>query len=65
MSRYNSVPDQRVTAYGIFNSGNLDPGQTSSIMPQIDVPIFFFLGGPSDIAYGNVSLQPSQLLAMG
>lgn len=28
-------------------------------MPQIKVPIFFFLGGPSDIAYGNVSLLPS------
>lgn len=62
MNSFNSVPDPRVTAYGIFNSGNLDPGQTSSIMPQINVPIFFFLGGPSDIAYGNVSLQSRRLL---
>jgi hypothetical protein len=47
------VPDSRVTAYGIFNSGNLDAGSTNRIIPQINVPIFFFLGGPSDIAYGN------------
>jgi hypothetical protein len=50
---YAMVPDDRITAYGIFNSGNLDTSQTTSIMPQINVPIFFFLGGPSDIAYGN------------
>ncbi|KFA46377.1 hypothetical protein S40293_11466 [Stachybotrys chartarum IBT 40293] len=47
------VPDTRVRAYGIFNSGNLDAGSTNRIIPQINVPIFFFLGGPSDIAYGN------------
>ncbi|KAH7322538.1 hypothetical protein B0I35DRAFT_476480 [Stachybotrys elegans] len=50
---YAMVDDPRVSAYGIFNSGNLDPAQTTSIMPQINVPIFFFLGGPSDIAYEN------------
>jgi hypothetical protein len=48
------VPDSRVKAYGIFNSGNLNDGDTNRIIPQVNVPIFFFLGGPSDIAYGNV-----------
>ena len=49
--------DDRVTAFGIFNSGSLDAGQTGAIIGEIDVPIFFFLGGPSDIAYENVSLS--------
>ncbi|KAL2752938.1 hypothetical protein ACRALDRAFT_1083471 [Sodiomyces alcalophilus JCM 7366] len=45
--------DPRVTAFGIFNSGTLDPGQTDATLDPINVPIFFFLGGPSDIAYQN------------
>lgn len=51
--------DDRVTAFGIFNSGTLDPGQTDATLAAINVPIFFFLGGPSDIAYENVSPHPS------
>lgn len=48
--------DDRVTAFGIFNSGTLDPSQTNATLAAVNVPIFFFLGGPSDIAYENVSL---------
>ena len=52
---YAQNQDPRVTAFGIFNSGTLDPGQTDATLGAINVPIFFFLGGPSDIAYENVS----------
>ncbi|KAK2768867.1 hypothetical protein FQN54_000727 [Arachnomyces sp. PD_36] len=45
--------DPRVTAFGIFNSGTLDPSQTDATLGAINVPIFFFLGGPTDIAYEN------------
>lgn len=47
--------DPRVTTIGIFNSGRYDAGGTNNVLPRITKPIFFFLGGPSDIAYGNVS----------
>lgn len=48
--------DDRVTAFGIFNSGTLDPSQTDATLAAINVPIFFFLGGPGDIAYENVRI---------
>lgn len=52
---YAQNQDSRVTAFGIFNSGTLDPSQTDATLGAINVPIFFFLGGPTDIAYENVS----------
>ena len=52
---YAQNQDDRVSAFGIFNSGTLDPSQTDQTLGAINVPIFFFLGGPSDIAYENVS----------
>lgn len=56
---YAQNQDPRISAFGIFNSGTLDPSQTDATLGAINVPIFFFLGGPSDIAYGNVSSSPS------
>jgi hypothetical protein len=53
--------DSRISAYGIFNSGTLDASQTSATMAPINKPIFFFLGGPSDIAYNNVSPSSSRI----
>lgn len=53
---YDNSLDSRVTAVGIFNSGQYDEGGTNANVPPIDKPIFFFLGGESDIAYGNVSV---------
>lgn len=53
---YGNSLDSRVTAMGIFNSGQYDAGGTNANVPPINKPIFFFLGGESDIAYGNVSI---------
>ncbi|KAK6865356.1 hypothetical protein PG995_001884 [Apiospora arundinis] len=50
--------DSRVTTIGIFNSGQYGGGGTSNMHRRITKPIFFFLGGHSDIAYGNGS-KPS------
>ncbi|KAK8027789.1 hypothetical protein PG991_004845 [Apiospora marii] len=50
---YAQAFDPRVTTIGIFNSGQYDAGGTNNVLPRITKPIFFFLGGPSDIAYGN------------
>jgi dienelactone hydrolase len=53
---YDFINDDRVASIGIFNSGllsNYDSART------IRKPVLFALGGPSDIAYGNVgSLYP-------
>lgn len=54
---YDNSLDSRVTAVGIFNSGQYDESGTNANVPPIDKPIFFFLGGQEDIAYGNVSLS--------
>lgn len=52
---YSVSDDERVTAIGIFNSGMLDA--SSPIPSTVTKPIFYFLGGPTDIAYANVSLS--------
>jgi dienelactone hydrolase len=61
---YSLNRDSRISAYGIFNSGTLDASQTDATMDPINKPIFFFLGGPSDIAYNNVSPSSSGLRSM-
>jgi len=45
--------DDRVTALGIFNSGELDPALTDSVVAHLTKPVFYFLGGEDDIAYEN------------
>jgi dienelactone hydrolase len=47
--------DSRVKLIGIFNSGVID-ATVRPLLAQIKVPVGIFLGGPSDIAYPNVSL---------
>lgn len=44
-----------VVGIGIFNSGLLDQGNRARIMSEVKAPIFYFMGGQSDIAYNNVS----------
>lgn len=58
LEAYDMNQDDRVTAFGIFNSGILDQAETDETLAAINVPIFFFLGGPTDIAYENVSPAP-------
>jgi dienelactone hydrolase len=49
---YTQYDDPRVTAIGIFNSGFIDA--TNATPSKITKPIFYFLGGSTDIAYTNV-----------
>ncbi|KAK0611306.1 hypothetical protein B0T14DRAFT_594434 [Immersiella caudata] len=44
-------PDPRVTAIGIFNSGVINAADP--LPSKTTKPIFYFLGGPTDIAYTN------------
>lgn len=49
---YDFIQDSRVATIGIFNSGLLGDYDRARTITK---PIFYFLGGPSDIAYENVS----------
>jgi hypothetical protein len=53
LETYRVWDDKRISYLGIFNSGEF---RNSSTAPKITKPIFYFLGGPTDIAYANVSL---------
>ncbi|KAF2279228.1 uncharacterized protein EI97DRAFT_455503 [Westerdykella ornata] len=51
---YEQAQDARVKALGIFNSGQMSEDGTRKVVPYIKgKPVFYFLGGPSDIAYNN------------
>lgn len=47
--------DGRVGHLGIFNSGQLTEEESLAVASNITKPIFYFLGGPTDVAYENVS----------
>lgn len=47
------VNDNRVTTIGIYNSGLLSEQESRNVVPRINKPIFYFMGGPSDIAFNN------------
>jgi hypothetical protein len=51
---YSASLDSRVTLTGIFNSGLISQGNTV-LFEKLHAPIGWFLGGPTDIAYENVS----------
>ncbi|KAH7120902.1 hypothetical protein B0J11DRAFT_589718 [Dendryphion nanum] len=51
-SYYNAF-DERVSSIGIFNSGQLTPNESTTVAGKVTKPIFYFLGGPSDVAYPN------------
>jgi hypothetical protein len=46
--------DPRVTLLGVFNSGLINTENTK-LFDKFHTPIGYFLGGPTDIAYANVS----------
>lgn len=59
---YEQAQDARVKTIGIFNSGQMSEDGTRKVVPAIKgKSVFFFLGGSSDIAYNNVSLQLSTI----
>ncbi|WQF81095.1 Putative alpha/Beta hydrolase [Colletotrichum destructivum] len=45
--------DSRVSHLGIFNSGQLDEAASRAVAGAAKKPIFYTLGGPSDVAYDN------------
>ncbi|KAK2803378.1 hypothetical protein FQN50_007037 [Emmonsiellopsis sp. PD_5] len=50
---YELVGDERVSMMGIFNSGFFTDEEAQGVVPTIAKPIFYFLGGETDIAYEN------------
>jgi hypothetical protein len=52
---YSASLDPRVKVTGIFNSGLINAGNTK-LFEKLHGPVGFFLGGPTDIAYDNVSI---------
>lgn len=57
LEAYDLRSDARVFTIGIFNSGELAATDSKTVAGSITKPIFYFLGGSSDIAYANVSLS--------
>jgi dienelactone hydrolase len=49
-----SYHDDRIKLTVLFNSGVLDNAKTH-LLSELKVPVAYFLGGPKDIAYANVS----------
>lgn len=56
LEAYGQVNEEAVKSIGIFNSGFYS---SDGSIDGITKPTFYFLGGPEDIAYENVSLQRS------
>jgi hypothetical protein len=56
LETYQVGRDPRIKTIGIFNSGEFTDAASMQTTPKVNKPIFYFLGGPSDIAYKNVSL---------
>ena len=56
MEAYMLYNDPRISAIGIFNSGFTDAKNTTA--SKITKPIFYFLGGSTDIAFANVRYFP-------
>ncbi|ETS83077.1 hypothetical protein PFICI_04953 [Pestalotiopsis fici W106-1] len=47
--------DDRVSHLGIFNSGQLSANASEEVASNITKPVFYVLGGPTDVAYENAS----------
>ncbi|POS70249.1 hypothetical protein DHEL01_v211359 [Diaporthe helianthi] len=52
--------DSRVNHLGIFNSGQLTEQASQEVAGSISKPVFYLLGGPSDVAYPNVRPIPPE-----
>jgi dienelactone hydrolase len=61
LEAYSIAEDPRVSHVGIFDSGQLTNETSAQIAGNITKPIFYFLGGPTDVAYPNVSPLPPSL----
>ena len=67
LEAYAVVNDTRIGALGVFNSGFLTEAESKAVVPLIKgKPVFYFLGGSTDIAYANVSdATPNDVLVLG
>lgn len=52
LEAYDQKNDPRIRGLGIFNSGLRN---NTNAVANITKPVFYFMGGPTDIAYANVS----------
>lgn len=57
LEAYDLRADPRVFTIGIFNSGEFAAADSRTVAGNITKPIFYFLGGSSDIAYANVGVS--------
>ena len=64
LQAYNASPDERVHHIGIFDSGGRSLNESAGIIPKINKPVFYLLGGPTDEAAVNVSRNPCILTLM-
>jgi dienelactone hydrolase len=58
---YTASLDPRIKVTGIFNSGLINAAN-KKYFPKLHAPVGYFLGGPTDIAYENVSSESLLLL---
>lgn len=62
LEAYSNENNTSVGSVGIFDSGQLSQATTDSIAGKVSKPIFYFIGGSTDIAYANVSLPFSRFI---
>jgi hypothetical protein len=53
--------DSRVSHLGIFNSGQLNESDSARVAGALRKPVFYLLGGPTDVAYPNGELDYANL----
>ncbi|PMD42127.1 hypothetical protein L207DRAFT_580802 [Hyaloscypha variabilis F] len=63
LEAYDLRADPRIFTIGIFNSGEFAATDSKTVAGSITKPIFYFLGGSSDIAYANGERDYSDLPA--
>ncbi|KUJ07776.1 uncharacterized protein LY89DRAFT_600901, partial [Mollisia scopiformis] len=61
LEAYVVANDTRFSTVGIFSSGEFAAADSLAVAGKIDKPIFYFLGGSSDIAYANGERDYSDL----
>lgn len=57
LQAYEVMADSRFSVVGIFSSGQFSQADSQKVAGQVKKPIFYFMGGSSDVAYANVSLS--------
>ena len=58
LQAYTVGNDPRFAAIGILSSGQFSEADSKAVAAKVTKPIFYFMGGSSDVAYPNVSIEP-------